>query len=204
MYENDVESKESGNFVQKYPKMSKRVPPLDESRLNNNPFTESLVIKVNERIDTKVTVKDEDGKDTPLIVPMEWTKATKVFHNPGAGDQVLELTAGGMRMYIYIIHKMESAQDWIRIMPENYAVKTGTGSMKSYTRAVNELIDAKYICLSPFKYTYYINPGRIYCGSRILKYPNNLQLVGKFKGTDQKKKKDDHTNEGWVKANEPK
>lgn len=161
---NDAISTNSSTFVQTKHKMSRKVPPIDENRLKNNPFTASLVIPVNQREDTRIKIRDENGKETPYIVPLEWTKSTKVFHNRGAGDQALSLSAGGMRMYVYIIHKMESAQDWIRIMPENYAAKTERCSMKSYTRAVDELIDAKYICLSPFKYTYYINPDRIFCG----------------------------------------
>ena len=195
---------ESVTFVQSNTIMSKKVPPIDENRLKSNPFTESLKVYVNERIDTVATVKDEDGKEAPMVCPMEWTKSTKVFHNKDAGDEALSLSSGALRMYVYIIHKMESAQDWLRIMPENYAIKSDRGSINSYKRAVNELIDKKYICLSPFKYTYYINPYRIFCGSRIQKYPNNLHVKGKFKGTDQGKKKPNTTSEEWLRDNEPK
>ncbi len=184
-----MENPENGSkFVQKS-KMSRKIPPIDENRLKSNPFTESLIIPVNERIDTVVTVPDENGKLVPMRTPMDAVKSTKVYHNAGDGDEALSLTAAGMRMYVYIIHKMESATDWIRIMPENYAAKAERCSMKSYKRAVDELIDKKYICTSPFKYTYYINPKKLFCGSRIIKYPNNLMYKKPWKGTDQKPKK---------------
>lgn len=202
MYENEVKPIEGATFVQNSTKMSKPVQAIDEKRLSNNPFTASLVIPVNPRQDTKITVKDENGKEGPYTVYMDGVKSTKVFHNPKAGDQALSMSAGGMRMYLYIIHKMDSAKDWIRITPENYAIKTKKLAMKTYKRDINELIDNKYICLSPYKYVYYINPAVMFCGSRIQKYPDNLQIGKAWKGTDQSAPK--KGSKVWAEQNEPK
>ena len=193
----------NSTFVVNDTKMSKKVPPLDENKLRSNPFTETLIIPINERIDPIIKVKDENGKEVAMVNPMEWTKSTKVYHNKGAGDMALALSAGGLRMYVYIIHKIESAQDWIRIMPENYATKSDRGSINTYKRAINELIEAKYICLSPCKYTYYINPARIFCGSRMQKYPDNLELRDRFTGKDPKAPPKKGSKQ-WMDENEPK
>lgn len=166
-------------------------------------LTQEEILTIEDRIqrDEKEDKLNELRRNLPDNIE-ENVNYVSVPKIKGLSDIVLNMSAGGLTMYTYILHYAKS--NTIEILPKDYIAKARTSSMKSYTRAVNELIDAKYIYLSPFKYTYYINPGRIYCGSRILKYPNNLQLVGKFKGTDQKKKKDNHTNEEWVKANEPK
>ena len=174
--------------------MSRKVPPIDENRLKSNPFTQSLEIAVRERVDLVAMVPDDTGKLVSLRNPVEQIQYTKVFHNADDGDRAIGLSACALRMYVYIIHKM-GTDDWIRIMPDNYAVKAEKGSRNSYKRAINELIDEKYICLSPFKYTYYINPARLFCGNRIEKYPDNLKFKGTFKASSkiQKSKSKEQT-----------
>lgn len=179
-------SNNDGNLAENI--QMRKLPFINEEELKFNPFSQSLVVEATKRVDTLATVKDENGNSVPLAELRERMKYTKVFHGCGDGDRALGLSAGGMRLYIYLIHKNDG-KDFIRIMPDNYEINNKRGSLNSYKRAVAELTQAGYICLTPFKYTYWINPARVFMGSRLEKYSDKVKVVSEFKQAAKQYKK---------------
>ena len=75
MFEND--SKYS-NFVRKQIEMGKKLKGIDESKLKDNPFTETLVVEVTKREDTSKLMITEDGEEVPSYYYVEKTKSTRI------------------------------------------------------------------------------------------------------------------------------
>lgn len=168
-----MENIETGsNFVKNEITM-KKLPKVDGEQLKLNPFSQDLVIKATKRISPTAKIKDEKGEWVPASSLVDKAKATKIYTSALFRDKALNLTAGGLRLFVYIVYEMDGPQDWMQILPEQYISK-GNSSKSSYRRAVEELIDEGYISPTKFKYVYWINPILMFSGSRVGKYPDKV------------------------------
>lgn len=176
MDENLVITEENGKFVQNLTEMSKKLPPIDESKLVTNPFAQELIVEATKIMDQGVLIKDDDGIMVPASHYVERQKATKLYHYPGSKERAMSLSSGALRMLVYMAYTMEGSKDWIRVTPDTYEKKSEKGSRNTYKRAIDELITQGYITPTIYKYTYWVNPILMFAGSRINKYPSNVKV----------------------------
>ncbi len=168
---------DGSTFVQKLTEeMSVKLPEIDEAKLGTNPFINELVIEATKIQETGKFVQSEEGIMVPAHQLVERQKYTKLYHYSGARDRVLNLSAGAMRMFLYIAYTMDGTKDWIRITPDTYNKKTEKGSLNTYKRAVEELIRYAYLTPTIYKYTYWINPSQLFTGNRINKYNDKVKI----------------------------
>lgn len=175
MLDNDIKS---GTFVQNLidTNMSKKVEEIDEKKMGPNPFSQELTVYANKVQDTGIWIIDEDDIKTPAHHLVERDKATRVYHTAGAKERVMALSAGALRMYVYIMHTLDGTKDYVRVTPETYNKKVEKGSLNTYKRAIEELIRYGYITLTIYKGVYWVNPGIMFAGNRINKYPDKVKI----------------------------
>jgi len=176
MHEKLVNIEECGKFVQNLTEMSRKLPPIDESKLVTNPFAQELIVEATKVMDEGILIKDEDGVMLPAHHFVERQKATKLYHYPGSKEKAMELSSGALRMLVYMAYTMEGSKDWLRVTPETYQKKSEKGSRNTYKRAIDELITQGYITPTIYKYTYWVNPILMFAGSRIKKYPTKVKV----------------------------
>jgi hypothetical protein len=173
----DVQNDEKySNFVRKQTEMNKKAKGIDESKLVYNPFCETLEIKISQIEDRSKTLVTDDGEKVPAYYYVEKDKATRIYLSAANRNTVMGLSTGAMRMYMFILHDITPANDWITVLPEWYK-ENGGKSLNVYKQAIEELVAAKYITPTIYKWTYWVNPRFFYPGNRINKYPDNLKVM---------------------------
>lgn len=154
-------------------------PDLNSENIGINPFASNLTIYTTKK-EHKVLNKfgNEDIKEFEL----EAIPYTKVFEVEGAKKQIHELPIRSKELYLYLIHAIKSAQDYIWIDKVAYMKQMGIKSINTYKDAVFGLTDNVYISEhSRFKDVFWINPHYFFKGSRINKYPKSVVLKSKIK-----------------------
>lgn len=167
-------------FVKKLTEMEEKLPEIDESKLGKNPFSQELVIDVTKVEDEGKFIVDEDGVSLPAHHYIEKQKCVKFYKFKGAREHMLSLSAGALRMIVYIGFTLDGSKDYIRVLPSTYDKKTGKGSLNTYKRAIDELITAGYLTptIQIYKHTYWVNPAMMFCASRKDKYPTKVRVKG--------------------------
>lgn len=183
MVQIDENDEKYSNFVRKQLEMNKKLKGIDESKLVYNPFSETLEVKVSQIEDKSKTLVIPDGEKVPMHYYVEKDKSTRIYLSAANRETVMGLSTGAMRMYVFILHDIKPASDWITVLPEWYK-ENGGKSLNVYKQAIAELVEAKYITPTLYKWTYWINPRFFYPGNRINKYPDNLKIIN---STDSKK-----------------
>lgn len=152
----------------------KKQVELTPDLIGINPFTPNLEIYTTKR-EYKVLnkFKEEDIKE----VEYEATPYTKVFEVEGGKKQILELPIRSKEMYLYLIHAVKPAQDYIMIDREDYMAKMGIGSVNTFKAALKGLFEAAYLDKhNTIKDLYWINPHYFFKGNRLSKYPKNVKI----------------------------
>lgn len=173
MIENNENDEEWCIFVRKQTEMGKSIKDIDVTKLVVNPFAETLRVEVSKIEDPTKMIPDENGEMVPAHYYVEKDKANKIYLSAANRNAVMKLSTGAMRMYMFILHDISLAHDWITVLPDWYKAHGGK-SLNVYKQAIEELIMAGYISNTMYKYTYWINPRIFYPGSRINKYPSNI------------------------------
>lgn len=157
-----------------------KLPLFDETKLLKNPFSYSLKIEVTRCIDTGKFAADKEGIMHPVSTLIERQSATKIFHVAGIAEMVGNLSDTAMRLYMYIIHSLDAGKDFIRINPEHYQKKNRVKDGRTYKSATKELIRYNFIVNTEFDNVYWINPNLFFCGNRILKYPESIEIKSEW------------------------
>lgn len=137
-----------------------------------NPFIGNLSIYVTRRKQGVINkFGDEDIKEYDLeVMPY-----TKVFDIAGDVKQICELPIRSQQMYLYLIHSLKSAQDYVCIDRVKYMKQMKIGSVNTFKVAIRGLSSGSYIYPHyKIRDVYWINPHYFFRGSRINKYPDNL------------------------------
>lgn len=153
---------------------------FDPTQLTQNPFSYSLIIEATKRYDTGKFKLSNDGVMIPTSNLYERQKSTKIYHSPGITDIVCNLSDKATRLYMYIIHSLNTTEDYIRINPKLYMIKCRIKDRRTYNDAVKELIRYNFIASTGFDNVYWINPNLLFCGSRINKYPDNVHVKNEY------------------------
>lgn len=164
---------ESSTFAYKDEEMAK-LPEVKEDNLGINPYTQELVIECTKRIDPEAMVMDEDGIMIPATSVVEKQKAMKIFRYPGTKERAMNLSAGALRMFVYIQYTVKAGKEWVQMTPEQYARAVGKGGRNAYKNATIELHRYGYIQPTVQKHVYWVNQCLMYAGDRIRKWPDKV------------------------------
>lgn len=157
----------------------KKKPDFDKIQMGINPFISGLAIAITKK---KTEVINKFGDLDVIEHDLEATVYTKVFMVEAARKQMAELPIRSKELYLFLIHSVGSATDYLWIDSDEYMEQMGIKAKNTYKAAINGLCEGLYI--QPhhkLKDVYWINPHFFFKGSRILKYKNNLQFKGVLK-----------------------
>lgn len=156
----------------------KKRPELNAEVLGVNPFVEGLQIYVTKKA-YKVLNKFEQVDEKQY--ELESTPYTKVFDVVGDRKQVSDLPIRSKELYLFLIHSIRAAHDYIWIDRHAYMAQMGITSVNTYKSAIKGLSENLYIYPHyKIKDVFWINPHYFFKGSRINKYNKNIILKGKI------------------------
>lgn len=154
-------------------------PEIDESKMGLNPFVGGYEIKLEipvRKLERKVTNKF-DNPDVQEFY-LEVAPYTKLYEVAGGKEKMAKLPLRSKEMLLYILHYLESGQEYIWINRSEYMKMNGIKSVNTFKTAVEELSLRSYVCPHvKIKDLLWINPGLFFRGNRVDKYPNNLKIV---------------------------
>jgi hypothetical protein len=192
MRESIVNVENSGNFVSKLTETEmKKLPEIDEQKLGANPYLNQLVIECTKRIDPEAFVADEDGTMLPASSVIEKTKPLKLYRPDGSKSAAMNLSAGALRMFVYIQYTLKYGLDYIMVTPEQY---TKIATRNVYKKAIDELHRYGYIQPSVQRYVFWINPSLMFAGNRIRKWPNKVVVKNTW-SPDKKTEQEEFEND---------
>lgn len=152
--------------------MKRKKPDFEKEKMGVNPFESGLQIYVNKKF-KKVTNKYEQPDEQEY--EYEATPYTKVFDVPGDKESLVDLPIRSKELYLWLIHSLTPAQDYLWIDKGVYMAKMKIKSLNTYKEAVLGLCNAGYISKhSRLANVFWINPYHFFKGSRINKYPTKV------------------------------
>jgi len=147
---------------------------ITKQELGINPFVQSLNVRIATLpIEGKYETTPE-GYVIPLTVKLDAHKYTKIFHSADIRKSLWTLTPTAMKLYLYILYKVESATDYIKLNRVKVMAECEIKSRNTFQPAVKELVRLGLIQPTVEKEYYWINPQLYYCGDRVRNFPNNL------------------------------
>jgi hypothetical protein len=167
-------------------------PAINEKKLPQNPFANSLVIPVVGKILENHYKIDKDATKIPYEVELEYNPFVKVYSTKAHRLIVNHLQSCTKELMLWIMYSIEHGKDYIWINKKRYMEECSV-SLNTYKKALREMI--RYGLLVPtglYDNTYWINPDFFFKGSRVNKYPKNVQK--KYETNDFKKKVIFNTN----------
>lgn len=153
-------------------------PKVDESKFIANPLAGAdFKIIINKIIDNKAFVNDGENW-LPKEITLEKENITKLYTKAENRLIVAKLSPKALRLYIWLAYELECGKDYLWINKKRYMEENDISSINTYKDAVTEL--SRYLLIYPTleaKNDYYwINPRLFFCGNRIEKYPNNVEV----------------------------
>lgn len=157
--------------------MKRKKPDFANEKMGNNPFESGLEIYVNKKF-KKVTNKYDEPDQQEF--DYEATPYTKVFDVPNDRKNVIDLPIRCKELYLYFIHSLTPAHDYLWIDKGVYMKHMGIKALNTYKQAVIGLCEAGYIAKhARLANVFWINPYYFFKGSRINKYPNKVYVKTK-------------------------
>lgn len=83
------------------------------------------------------------------------------------------LSLRSKEMFLWIIGRLRSGEDVVRIHPENYMALFDIASPSTVRKAIQGLIKADIIAKTDVRNVYFINANYLFRGSRIRKWPEH-------------------------------
>lgn len=155
-------------------------PVLTDKMMGDNPLT---------GIDFKVIVrkrlfnqKSKDGKSYPVEIELEHDRHVKIFIEADKRKAVALLSAPAKSLFLWVLYELESGKDYLWIDKHRYMKEMMINSINTYKTGMRELVMERILATSLTPDVFWINPQVFFCGSRINKYPKNLEeYVPEFK-----------------------
>ena len=161
-------------------KMTKRIYKPDTTILDTsiNPLTVSdFKIYIN-RVDIYKRLKD--GSAAQVESSFEVARVTKLYVK--SSNRLLLWTDCDIRtrdLWYWINYNLVPAQDYIWVNYVEYMKEAKCTSINTYKKALYELISVGLLAASQVRGVYWINPRFSFQGSRLNKYPDNIQVLTK-------------------------
>lgn len=149
-----------------------------------NPLTE-VNFKVLVRKRPKIH-HDKEGNEVIEDVELEKESFTKVFLEGGKRKAVCRLSGSASKLFTWLMYELESSKDYIWINKERCMEEIGIGSINTYKDALKEVVGSGLIAASLEPDVFWINPRLFFCGNRIKKYPNHVEVYIPKKEIDEK------------------
>ena len=155
---------------------------LSKGIVGNNPFITNLKVKVTEVTDSKHITIHTGGIILPKITHMEHEANCKLYINYEYYKTTIDkLTPYASKLFNYICSRCKPSHDYIEINVAHFMKTNKVGSRKTYNKAMIDLLDSDIVVkMGSYANVYWINPRYIFSGSRVNKYPNNLDVVYSF------------------------
>ncbi len=139
-----------------------------------NPFLASLSIKVN-RMKTD-NVHKNTGK--PHEMEFEATPLTKVYILAKNRKDACGLTPAAKSLFVWVLFELDKTKDYIWLNKKRFMKENNIRSPKTVRAAIVELSSCNFINrMEANKQYYWINPSVFFHGSRINRYPDNIDKV---------------------------
>lgn len=152
--------------------MKRKKPDFKNEKMGDNPFVNGLEIYTNKKF-KKVTNKYDERDEQEF--EYEATPYTKVFDVPNDKKNIIDLPIRCKELYLYLIHSLTAAEDYLWIDKKVYMAHMGIKSLNTYKDAVNGLCESSYIAKhTRLANVFWINPYYFFKGSRINKYPKKV------------------------------
>ena len=195
--QNIVNSSECCTLVDKMENSTemKKAPELDESKIGENPFVQTLRIPVTKVVSSEDLVEDADGTIVNKTLYIEKTQKIELYYHECAGDNIAKLSDKAQRLLLHIMYTLKPKKDYYWFNKQHYMNRNEIKSLTTVSNALNELIRYQYILKTCITGWFWINPYRFFPGSRLAKYPNNKVVSDGWDQTrgesyqDKKKKK---------------
>lgn len=163
----------------------KLVEGFDPDNVGINPFVANLVVYAFNKRVTKQMVEIGDVVDDVLVsvgekrsleFTLETSRMTKVFHNAAARKTLATLPARAKELLLWIMYELDPGKDYMVMNIARYE-KENEVSHNTYLRAVEDLIAQAVISTTKWKNVFWVNPAIMFCGNRIHKYPDSVQII---------------------------
>ena len=143
-----------------------------------NPFVnEGFTFRVRVLTDKKEYVNAGTLLSPIMVHPeivLEGEAHTKLFRSAAWCKIKMNMTPCAYKLCTWIEMKIERNEDYIAINKALFLTQTEL-SDKSYNRAIKELRHVSFISPSTIPGTYFINPGIMFFGNRVAKYPSHIK-----------------------------
>ena len=149
-------------------------PKYTEEDLGINPHIDKLLIPIN-----RVTLADRYKRDEDVLVndemDLEDTPFSKVYASSDCKSAIYKMPSRAKELYLWLVYEVSSGDDniWLN---RNRFMKENKVSLNTFKVAVMDLISRGIISYTIVKDVYWINPHYFFRGSRVAKFPKNLDL----------------------------
>jgi hypothetical protein len=152
-------------------------PDIDPEKLGNNPFVASLKIPVYTNV---VGYHEKEGVLMPEEREWDAEPYAKMFISADRRHILTGLSFRALQLWSWVIQTVEPGHDYIWVNRTRAMGECRIKSVRTFTDALKELGRYGFIsaCMS-VKNVYFINPDMGFRGSRVKKYPNNLEFKNK-------------------------
>jgi hypothetical protein len=147
---------------------------FSESDLGNNPFANSLEIKVRGLELSKQYKLDEDGDLLPVTIDIEYDEFCKMYSSSKKRLIRNKLPLRSKEMLMWIQDELEYGKDYLWVNKTRYMEELEIKSINTYKEALKELIRHGFITPTLASDYYWINPDFMFKGDRVKKYPKNV------------------------------
>ncbi len=153
-----------------------RAPKIDEADFQNNPLTGSdFKILIHRRQD-KNKLELIDGIYVPVEIELERDEYCKIYTKSENRKIVAQLSPSAKSLFLWIVYELENGKDYLWLNKRRYMEENSVSSINTYKKAIAELARLTFVCASIVKDVYWINPKLMFSGSRINKYPKNIEV----------------------------
>lgn len=179
----------------------KLAPDFEPTNMGENPFVKNLVVRTRE-VTLKKTLYDPEDSDDNVIVRvgekrsftfmLESDRYTKVYHSSDTRKAIASLPARAKELLMWLHYVVRIGKDYVVMNIALYKSENNV-SHTTYLKAVDDLIQANIIFATRWAGVFWINPSIFFCGSRMTKYKDNIEIVQY--GTPATDKKDADTGD---------
>ena len=157
-----------------------KIKPKDITKLDSvaNPLiNDNFIIKAHLRTDHQF--KNNKGKSPQITYEDE--QATKVYVNAEHRKVIASLNPGAKSLFIHILYELDWGKDYIWINKARFMDENNMLDERTFNAAIEELCnrpepEQPIITPSTLNGVYWINPRLFFCGSRLDKYPKNVDI----------------------------
>lgn len=151
-------------------------PEINEEDFVNNPLVGvGFKILVN-RITDGQTYVEHGTELVPKEIDLEREPIVKMYVRSENRKIVAQLSSTGQRFLLWVLYRLEQGKDYLWINKVMFMEETGIASINTYKKGLHELVRLTFLCPSLTKDVYWINPRLMFSGSRINKYPDNVEV----------------------------